>query len=247
MPLLDPTTEQFVVDGTGYGFSATRLENLGAAEYTLVCIAADTSASVAGVQQSIENCVSKIVQACRLAPRADHLMLRLVSFNRQLSEVHGFRPLMECHPESYTGALPCRGCTALYDASHNAVESVRRYGKQLTQHGFLVNAIVFIITDGDDNASSLTVQSVKESLGRLRKDEELESLTTILVGAGIDSQELTSPLRLFSQTVGMDRFIHLDRADPSTLAALADFVSQHIQLQSRALGTGTNGPVSLSF
>ena len=212
----------------------------------LVCIAADTSASVE-VQQSIEDCVRRIVQVCRLAPRADHLMLRLVSFNRQVSEVHGFRPLMECHPDGYVGALPCSGTTALHDASHNAVESVRRYGERLTKHGLLVNAIVFIITDGDDNASSLTAQSVKESIGRLRKDEELESLTTILVGAGVDSSGLASSLKHFSQSVGIDRFIQLNRADSSTLAALADFVSQYIHLQSRALGTGTQGPVSLSF
>ena len=153
MPIIDNTPSQFDIDGTGYGFSATRLHSLGASEYTLVCIAADTSSSVASFRTEIEDCVKQVVDACRQAPRADNLMMRLTQFSSQLNEVHGFKPLMECHVDDYTGALPCSGMTALYDATYNAVQSARRYGKDLSDHGLLTNAIVFVVTDGADNVS----------------------------------------------------------------------------------------------
>ena len=43
MPLLNDGLNQFDIDGTGYGFSGTRLDRLGASEYTLVGLAVDTS------------------------------------------------------------------------------------------------------------------------------------------------------------------------------------------------------------
>ena len=46
MPLFDDTMETHGIDGTGYGFSAKRIDTLGAYEYTLVGIAADRSGSV---------------------------------------------------------------------------------------------------------------------------------------------------------------------------------------------------------
>ena len=44
--------------GSGrYGFSATRIADLGAAEYTLVAIAADASGSVSALRRRIERCM----------------------------------------------------------------------------------------------------------------------------------------------------------------------------------------------
>ena len=246
MPIIDNHSNQFSIDGSGYGFSATRLESLGASEYTLVCIAADTSSSVATFRKEIEECVKQVVKACRHAPRADNLMMRLVQFDTNLKEVHGFKPLMECHVDDYTDALPCSGMTALYDATHNAIQSARRYGKDLTDHGLLTNAIVFVVTDGADNNSSMTVDGVKDAIHGLRLSEELESLTTILVGVDVDCDATANYLKQFSTTVGFDQYIELAQADSKTIAGLADFVSRHIALQSQVLGSGQS-TVSLRF
>jgi len=50
-------------DGSGYGFSAVRVESLGASEYTLVGITTDVSGSVHAFRDDIEACVKSRVQA----------------------------------------------------------------------------------------------------------------------------------------------------------------------------------------
>ncbi len=124
MPIFDSTLQSLSVQGSAYGFSGTRIEDLGAAEYTLVTIAADVSGSVSRFQREIEACVQQIVSACRRSPRADNLLLRLVAFNSKLSEIHGFKPLMECASGDYKGCLRPGGNTALFDASARPDESL---------------------------------------------------------------------------------------------------------------------------
>ena len=143
------------IAGSSYGFSATRINSLGAAEYTLVTIAADVSGSVSGFEKDIERAIKEVVKACRHSPRADNLMLRLVMFDHSLVEIHGFKPLMGCDPSDYDGCLHIGGTTALFDAAHNAVAAVAQYGKDLSDNDFEVNGIVFVMTDGLDNASSM--------------------------------------------------------------------------------------------
>jgi hypothetical protein len=125
MPILDSSNMEHHIDGTGYGFSATRIADLGASEYTLVGIATDASGSVADFRGEIEACVQQIVKACRRSPRTDNLLLRLVTFDDRVQEVHGFRPLSECNPDDYHGSVVIGGTTALFDAATNVVESVR--------------------------------------------------------------------------------------------------------------------------
>ncbi len=247
MPIIDSDFDAHAAEGTRYGFSATRLDRLGASEYTLVCLTADTSSSVSGFRAQIEACVSQVVGACRQAPRADNLMLRVTKFDSSIAEVHGFKPLHECPPKAYAGALPCGGMTALLDASHNAVDSVRRYGEDLHRHGLSANGIVFVVTDGEENHSSVGEATVQAAFGEARRSEAVESLLTILVAVGIDDAARGRRLSEFSRRIGFDHFIELEHADAKTLAGLADFVSQHIGLQSLALGSGGAASVSLRF
>lgn len=247
MPILTNTLDGYDVDGTGYGFSATRLNNLGATEYTLVGLAVDTSGSVARHQAEIELCVGRIVDACRFAPRADNLMFRVTRFDSKVAEVHGFKPLNECAPKAYISALPCQGMTALYDGVYNAVESVRRYGTDLTSHGLATNGIVFVITDGGDNSSTVGQQSVRAAIDDIRRSENLDGITLVLVSVGVQRPQDVQLLQTFAQGVGFDASIDLGAADASTLAGLANFVSHHISLQSRMLGSGQSTSVSLTF
>lgn len=248
MPILNSQNmDAHGADGSGYGFSATRVEDLGASEYTLVGIATDVSGSVTGFRKEIEACVKTVVKACRHSPRADNLMLRLVTFEMRLRELHGFKPLSNCNPDDYDGAIIIGGTTALFDAAVNVVESVTRYGKDLVDQDFEVNGIVFVITDGDDNASKTTVNSLKDALDRAVRSESLESLVSILVGVNTDaSTGLNQYLDNIAKTAGFTQYVSIDKADEKTLAKLADFVSRSISSQSQALGTG--GPSqSLTF
>ena len=247
MPLLnDVNMENHNIQGSNYGFSAKRIDDLGASEYTLVGITADMSGSVLHFRDEIEKCVKEVINSCKHSPRADNLMLRLTSFDNKVEEIHGFKPLSECDVDKYTDAMVIGSITALYDASENIIESVTKYGKDLTNNDFDCNAIVFVITDGDDNASILTPNSVKESLERAVTSEALESMVSVLIGVNVQQKRLSQYLKDFHKTAGFTQYIELKDADAKSLAKLADFVSRSISSQSQSLGTG--GPSqSLNF
>lgn len=236
-----PPLQHRPIVGTPYGFSATRIRDLGAAEYTLVAIAADKSGSVSRHASAIERTIGQIAASGRHSPRADNLMMRVCTFDETLTEVHGFLPLASCQARDYRGTIANGGTTALYDAAHNAIAAVAGYADELAANDFAVNAIVFVITDGMDNASHASRDSVATALAKARGAGRLESLTAILVGVGVEDASVGHELRAFQLAAGFAQYVELARADAVTLAKLAAFVSRSIAIQSQALGTGTAG------
>jgi len=216
-----------------FGFSAIRVEDLGSTEYTLVTIVADRSGSTSAFQNDMESCLKEILSACLKSPRADNLMVRLVTFDEKHKEVHGFKLLSQIAPNDYDGALSPGGMTALYDASVNAIEATNNYGRTLLENDFSVNGIVFVITDGEDNRSVLNSKDVKNELQRAVSGENLESLVSVLIAIG------SNPiLNKFNSDAGFTQYIELKDANKSTLAKLAAFVSKSISSQSQALNSG---------
>ena len=247
MPVLNNTDlDQITLPNSHYGYSATRLEDLGATEYTIATIVCDVSGSTAAFTFDMESAISKIVQACKFSPRADNLLLRLVAFDDNLSELHGFKLLENCNLVDYGGVLRSGGSTALYDATENAISSTINYGQKLAGGDFSANAIFFVLTDGMDNASKLPARSVKDALARAVSSEVLESVVSLLIGVNVQDQEVSRYLKQFHQDAGFTQYLEIDKADTKTLARLAEFVSQSISAQSQALGSGGAAP-SLVF
>jgi uncharacterized protein YegL len=247
MPVLnDPSLDQQQLPTGQYGYSATRVDDLGAAEYTLVTIVCDVSPSVSSFVKEMEKALRAIVQACKYSPRADNLLVRLVTFHGRMDEVHGFKMLERCNLDDYKKTLKIGSATALYDAAENAISAVGAYGKQLTDSGMDVNGIVFVITDGWDCASTLGVRHVREALTGAVQKESLRSLISILVGVNVSDPQIGAYLQDFRNEAGFTQYVEIDKADAQSLAALADFVSRSISLQSQALLRGGTAP-SLGF
>ena len=160
-----------------------------------------------------------------------------MTFDDTLDEVHGFRPLFDCDSKDYKGAVPAGGLTALYDATYNAVGSVSAYGRQLSANDFDVNACVFVITDGMDNKSTATRQMVKEAFREAVRDEDLESMVSVLVGVNAGG-DLNDYLKAFKNEAGFDEYIAIEKASKESLAGLSGFVSRSIRAQSMVLGSG---------
>jgi uncharacterized protein YegL len=247
MPLLnDDSLEERKIQGSPYGFSATRINDLQASEYTLVGISLDASSSVTPFESDINKATQEIVRSCRHSPRADNLMMRCAQFANDVKEIHGFKPLSECNVDSYASALSVGGMTAMFDGAHNMIESIRHYAKDLTDNDYSVNAILFVVTDGDDNRSTMNAQSVARALKDLTQSEVVESVVSVLIGVNVQDPKLSSYLQAFKSEAGFTQYVEIDKADSKTLAKLAEFVSKSISAQSQALGTG--GPSqSLSF
>ena len=239
MPILNDTQlDHVVLPNSHYGYSATRLEDLGATEYTIATIVADISGSTSPFVRDMEAAITRIVQACKFSPRADNLLLRLIAFDHALGELHGFKLLENCHLADYGGCLSPGGSTALYDATENAVASTTSYAQKLAAGDFSANAIMFVITDGMDNASATTARRVQDAFTKAIRSEALESIVSVLIGVNVQDAQVSRYLKAFHREAGFTQYVELDNADAKTLARLAEFVSRSISAQSQALGTG---------
>lgn len=238
MPKLNDTSMEEHQNTGHFGFSAVRLDELGATEYTLATIVVDTSSSVYQFESDLEKTLKEAVRALQYSPRADNLMLRVLKFDSRHEEIHGFKLLENINLSDYDGVLRCGGSTALFDASVDSIEAIKNYAKQLNSQDVDVNGIVIVLTDGDDNSSSLGVQSVGQAKHACLQEEALESVLSILVGVNVQSTVLSKYLDQFKQDGKFDQFVELNNADAKTLARLGNFISKSVSSQSQSLGTG---------
>ena len=232
-----------------FGYSAVRMQDLGACEYTLVTIVQDASTSVTHFKTEMEACLAEIVKACITSPRADNLLIRYMQFGTQVEEIHGFKLLQNCQSHDYRDSIRINGCTALFDATLNAVQATTDYTGTLLKNNLTVNSIIFIITDGQDNTSQNDADAVKKALNNVYQKEALEALTTILIGVGMENDPaIATDLKDFKDRAGLTEFVELKEANADTLARLVEFVALSISSQSMALGNGTGSQsIQLTF
>lgn len=246
MPILGDNMDEHQIGASNFSFSAKRIDELGASEYTLALLVIDVSGSVSSFAKEIEEVIKEVCRSCRRSPRADNLMLRVVLFDSSVTEFHGYKPLTECAEDDYTGCVPPGGMTALYDATYNGVQSLIQYGRDLTKQDFDVNGAVFVVTDGMDNTSKMTRAMVKKAFTEAVTDEAVESMVSVLIGVNTVSDGLGSYLQDYKDEAGFTQYVEIANASEKQLAKLGEFISQSISSQSQALGTG--GPSkSLSF
>lgn len=230
-------------------FSGVSIDQLGATEYTLASMVVDVSSSVCGFKTELEKCLKTIAGSCKSSPRTDNLMLRLLSFNESVSEVHGFRLLSDIKSNEYDNSLSPCGSTALFDGVMNAIEATGEYGKLLVEQEFQANGVIYIVTDGCDNASTATPNSIKRALERISKEEKLQSLAVILIMVGYADAGVASALDSFKSKANITQFVDMTelfaKASPEkALAKLAGYISKSISSTSQALASGTSSAVS---
>jgi len=244
------TSMQQLQTANNFKFSAVPLDQLGATEYTLATVVIDISGSVSSYKKQLEQCLKTVAASCQKSPRKANLMLRVVAFNEQLHEIHGFKPLLDVKTDKdYTNVLNPSGSTALFDATQSAVEASGDYGKLLADQDFYANAVIYVITDGADNASHFTPNTIKKAIEKIAKDEKLASIAVVLVGVGYSDAGTSAYLDTFKNDAGIAQFVDLtelfQKTSPeATLAKLAGYISKSISSTSTALANGTSSAAS---
>jgi uncharacterized protein YegL len=241
MPRIDTDMDTHAIGGGSFSFTGARIQRLGATEYTLVTIALDASSSVAAFEGDLMSALRTAVEACAKSPRAENLLVRVVKFSTgcaSVEELHGFKLLADVDIAAYPRLAPS-GATPLYDAVYSALSATNVYAKTLHDQDVLVNAILFVVTDGCENASVATAAMIKREIAEAQSREQLESLVSVLIGinAGAARHELAA----FQSNAGITHYVEVADASRQRLAKLAAFVSQSISSQSQALGTGGPG------
>ncbi len=242
MPKIGNTgdNEVYQVAGSNFTFQGARLTHLGATEYTLVTIAVDVTGSTAPFAKELRDMLVAAVESCKKSPRSDNLLVRAVTFSTTfrdgINELHGFKLLRDINPQTdYPQFMP-DGMTPLYDAVYSAVEAMVEYGGELMKNDFPANGIVLIITDGLNNQSLTTPRMIKEQIEKVRREEKLESLVTVLVG--VNAQQFRPELDKFRIDADLTHYIDMGDVTPGKLARLGGFISRSVSSQSQALGTG---------
>lgn len=227
-----------VAGGGNFQFSAIRPDKLGATEYTLVTIVVDTSSSVGAFADELLHCIKAVIAGCQRNPRADNVMVRLMTFNSHRQEIHGFVPLRQLQVDQYV-PLKCQGMTALYDATYDALTATVTYAEQLSHYNLAVNAAIYILTDGEDNESKIAPSLIAKEMQRIARQESLESLVSVLVGVNTREASVAGYLQMFKDEAKLSQYVDITDATPDMLAKLAAFVDKSIRAQSMALGSGT--------
>lgn len=235
----DTEQVQQKIGGSGFSFKGARIDHLGATEYTLVTIAVDETGSVLDFKDELRKMLVMAVESCKKSPRSDNILIRVIKFSdrytKGVQEVHGFKPLSEIDTASYPEFNP-GGMTPLYDAGFSMIGAMNTYGKQLQSQEFGANGIGFLITDGDNNASTATEAMIMAEAKKSVSGETLESLITVLIGVNV--KMYSHKLLEFQKNAGITQFIDAGDATPRKLAKIADFVSSSVSSQSQSLGTG---------
>jgi uncharacterized protein YegL len=242
----DNTSGMTTFGAGNFAFSAASLDTLESSEYTLCVICIDKSLSISGFATDMENALKNVVEACSKSPRSDNLMLRIVTFDREVNEFHGFKELNKCHLGDYDNMLTkLGGATTLYDAMVNGLESLNKYSEELNASDYSVNGLAVFISDGLDNYSTGTPSMIKSTLKDVVGENKLESLVGILVGVNTSDTSIERGLRKLAGEVGLE-FVDIKDANAKSLAKLAQFISKSITSQSKSLGTGI-APQSIKF
>jgi uncharacterized protein YegL len=237
--------ETFGLQTSSYNFSAIGTDDLEADAYTLVTIAVDNSGSIAGLSDAINQCMGEVIKACRNSPRADNLMVRVVSFGSRVEEHHGFKLLMNCAPDDYAHFISGGGgMTALNDAAVNAIEAANVYAQKLKDDDYEVNGLVVVISDGCENQSTNTTQQVSDVLKQVQMNEQIDGgLLSILIGVEQGYGNTLAELKDWQQKTGFAQYVPIADAKDKHFAKVANFISRSVSSQSQAVNGGASQPV----
>lgn len=216
---------------SNYTFSGAKLETLGSTEYTLATLIVDVSGSVSSYKTELENAMQTVLDACKKFPRSESIMLRATTFDDNITELHGFQALNDVLPTN----IVTRGSTALYDATLEGIEATQQYAKVLDSQDFATNGIIFIITDGGDNASRFKPKDVKKAIDNIKSKELMVDIKVILIG--VNDSGCSQYLDKFKNEANLDDYVSIGQATPASLAKLAKFISRSISSSSQTLAT----------
>lgn len=227
----------FMVPGSKYGYTAAPPATLQSFRNTLAVGLLDESGSTKPYARQMELFCKELIKSLRHSDDVDSIIYRQCHFGTDFREQHGFTPLAAINENNYDGCYAPGGGTAFYDAADRVLAELLDYGQQHASSKRLCNGFFFAITDGRDYDSTLKPRHVKERLESIVTSEKMESIFSVLIGVN-DNDMIQQELKKLKEDIGFSAYIELSKADEKSLSKLMGWVSQQLQSQSQALGTG---------
>lgn len=149
----------------------------------------DTSSSVHKYGSELNKALNDFTQRMQTSHAAPSLFVSHIEFNDDVNVVSGFKPITEVKPIDLIPRIG--GTTALYKACQVGLKNAIDYRKELENAGVNCKTLLFVITDGEDNASDnfgVGANDVKVMIDELLKEERnFFSFESILFGVGVDA------------------------------------------------------------
>ena len=187
-------------------------------DYTELVFILDKSGSMRGLESDTIGGFNSMIQK-QQAETDGNALVSTVLFNNRSQVLHDRVELEKIHPlteEDYFVG----GCTALLDATGNAIKHIRNVHKYSREEDRPKKTIVIITTDGEENSShTFTYGEIKRLIERQKK----AGWEFVFLGANIDAAEV-------AESIGIARSravrYHSDKIGTEKVyGAMANFVS----------------------
>lgn len=153
----------------------------------IMCVVVtDVSPSISNYVDAMNTASRDVfMQELKNSHRKNDILIKNITFCEKVEHKSGFLPILNLQ-DDYLDVKPQGRSTALYQAVDEAVSHAVSYREDLEAQGIEVRTTIFIITDGEDNSSSLqSLNSIKAQINALRSNEAWASTFTInMLGVG---------------------------------------------------------------
>ena len=225
------------VTTSGFTFGHVPIADTFDQENMIGMIAIDNSGSVSGFHAELEKMLMTVTELNQKLPTKNKIMQRVTLFGDDVQELHGLQLVDQINTKDYKNKITCGGMTALRDAVLDALEASEQFCSQMVAADYDATACIFIITDGCENNSFKCRSNavLEKKIKKLRTDEGVftSSPIIILIGVNMNDQTVKAELDKFAKECGIDKFISVEDATPSSLGKLAGLISQSFSSKSQ--------------
>jgi hypothetical protein len=186
--VISPATSTLITGNLGNmvlaGAAGKDLEDIAAADVTLVTVLIDASSSIAdrGLEKGVREGQNALLDAFAGAKERDAVLLACWTFAASMDVLHSYVPVSDAtrlDAKNYRA----NGSTALYDTWCSALAANVAYAQRLRDGGTPTRSVVVVVTDGEDVGSKHTAAEC----ARISRDLLASELFTLaLVGVGTD-------------------------------------------------------------
>ena len=167
-----------------YNFGNYNPQDIEVADTINAIFVVDTSGSVLDYADELNSALNEFTVRMQKSHAAPNLFVSIVEFNDKINVTTGFQPISAINPIDIRSRIG--GTTALYKACAVSLKNALDYRGDLEKAGVNCKTLLFVLTDGEDNASgSVVAADVKTIIDELLKEERnFFSFESILFGIG---------------------------------------------------------------
>lgn len=198
--------------------------------------AIDVSGSVGGYVNELNKGINEFVQRMQTSHVAEKLFVSVVEFNSKVNVKSGFQPIKDFQTVDFSNSIG--GLTALYEGANVALTNALDYREGLENAGVNCKTLLFVITDGEDNASNCAASDVKNKISNLLTEERnFASFETILFGIG-EGSGMENSFRTAAADMGIKNV--------ATISNSADDIKKMINFISSSVSSASAGGNAIS-